>query len=176
MEPVVSLSPGPSASKVLQSVSTDPNIPQIVTAVAASLALLGIALAWLSATRARHASLMADISRRWDEGLLIESRMSAAGFDDPYLLQFYMQVLVEEQSEALFVIQRIPNFFEDLAVLERARAISFRVIRETFGRGVVDTWQQWELAVRFLRQDEEDDTIYEHFENLAVRMWRALEG
>jgi hypothetical protein len=153
------------------------NIATVVTAVAAVLGLGGIVLAWSAATRSRHAALMADISRRWDEQPLEESRRMAAEFvDEPWLLRFYLQAQIALVSDKQFVLQRIPNFFEDLAVQRRARAISFRIVMDTFGWGLVATWDQWEPAVLFLRERENDPTIFEHFEDLAEQLRVVLSG
>ncbi|MGH2635316.1 MAG: DUF4760 domain-containing protein [Actinomycetota bacterium] len=167
----VAPSPGPP----LWTWETWANISQVVTATATVVALIGIALAWAAATRSRHAALMADISKRWDEDLLAEARQLAAPFvDDPWLLRSYLSVLVEMGSEKRFVLERIPNFFEDLAVLLRAHAISFAIVEDTFGLGLVKTWDQWKPAVWYRRTQENDATVYEHFEELAERMRAAL--
>jgi hypothetical protein len=151
------------------------NLGQVITALAAIVALVGIALAWAAATRARHAALMADISKRWDEDLLVEARELAFPFvDDPRLLRAYVSMALDKPGKKYVTLVRIPNFFEDLAILLRAHAISFRIVKDTFGLGLVDTWDRWSLAIQYIRGTEDDPTIYEHFEDLAERMRARL--
>jgi len=169
---VETIAPSPAAP-----FETAANIAQVVTAGAAVIALLGIVAVWLTATRARHAQLMADISRRWDEPLFVAGRKAAAKFiDEPWILGLYVAVHRDQQSDTWFELQRIPNFFEDLAVQRLAHAISFRIVREAFGWGLVTTWEQWKPAVWLLRLREKDATVYEHFEALAERMRESLSG
>lgn len=146
-------------------------------AVAATLTLFVLAVAaWIAlrqtgeAVRLRHSALMADLSKRWDEEPLVQSRRAAARFDDGVRLRLHVEIQEREQSDELFVLQRIPNFFEDLAVLEREGAISFAMIQASFGRLVVDAWKTWAQSVEFWREEEGDDTVYEHFEALARRI------
>lgn len=119
---------------------------------------------------------MADLSRRWDEELLTRSREQAAtyGKEGPEL-RARMAELDEEQSEELFILQRIPNYFEDLGVLQAVGAISLDMIVESLGRTAVDTWAKWDDSVAFLREKYADPRIYEHFERLAGEIRGVLE-
>jgi hypothetical protein len=142
--------------------------------LAALLALVGIYFAWKSAEKARHAALMADLSRRWDDPTLAEARR----FMD--LLGANLQATYERwdrtQDPRGYILERVPNFFEDLSVLEQVGAIDFEMIRMSLGRSVVDVWDIWEPTIRDVRHKYGDDQeIYQHFERLKLKMERSFE-
>jgi hypothetical protein len=156
-----------------------PNWADIATAIAAGTALIGIYVAWRTAERARHATTLADISRRWDEPLLVESRQLAARYgialrDWVEYLDQDVEDLAPEEAANLYKLQRIPNFFEDLAILEQAGAITFNMIQKSLGWTIVKTWDRWRPAVDYLRDTKEPDPVYSHFQHLAERMRRGL--
>ncbi len=121
--------------------------------------------------KTRHLALMADLSRRWDAPLLVESRVVSTRYDqDRERFRRRIEFLYEEQTEELFVLERIPNFFEDLGVLEDQGAISEEMVWMSLGRTICETWDRWEPAVSFLREKFADARVYENFEALARRM------
>ncbi|MGH9197250.1 MAG: DUF4760 domain-containing protein [Acidimicrobiia bacterium] len=138
------------------------------------IVLLGIYIAWKSATKARHAALMADLSRRWDDPTLSDARR----FMD--LLGPNLQATYERwdrtQDPRAYILERVPNFFEDLSVLEQVGAIDFEMIRMSLGRSVVDVWDIWAPTIRDVRHKYGDDQeIYQHFERLKLKMERSFE-
>jgi hypothetical protein len=135
---------------------------------------LGIALRQMQQTiQSRHAATMAELSRRWDEPLLAES-MKAGSVYSSDRLGLHLRDLedrgnFDQQTELL----RVPNFFEDLAILNEEGAISIEMIRKSLGGVVVATWDHWKPATLEMRGDQNYDLVYEHFEGLAEKI-RAL--
>lgn len=143
----------------------------VVLGVASGLAIWQIR----EVAKTRHAALMADLSRRWDEELLAKSREQAAKYGRKGSeLRDRIAELEEQKTEEYFVLHRIPNYFEDLGVLQTFGAIPLDMIVGSLGLTVVETWAKWEETVHFLRQKFDDEKVYEHFEKLANRIQDAL--
>jgi hypothetical protein len=149
-------------------------------AATATLLVLGAAaaIAWnqfQQAKKAWYAETLADLSHRWDEEQMVESRLLAShkgrGSDLRDWVEYYQ---TDPVSKELFVLQRVPNYFEDLAVLEEYEALPFELIKGSFGGTLVLTWDQWKSAVEFLRLEEQYDPIYAKFQGLAEKMRVAL--
>lgn len=149
-------------------------LTDLLPLIAAGIVLFGIYIAWKSAEKARHAALMADLSRRWDDPTLAEARrfMDSLGRN----LQATYERWDRTQDPRGYILERVPNFFEDLSVLEQVGAIDFESIRMSLGRSVVDVWDVWEPTIRYVRHKFGDDQeIYQHFERLKVRMELSFE-
>jgi hypothetical protein len=177
MEIISPLSPSPSP---LPLEALPPNWTEIVTAVASVVALIGVFVgAWIAlsqtgeAVRTRTSSLMADLSRRWDEPLLAESRRLAASYSRDGLAD-RVEYLQEENHPELDVLFRAPNFLEDVAVLEQSGSLPFDMIRKSLGGTVISEWEHWEPTVLRLRGDQRYDLVYENFELLHTKMKAEL--
>lgn len=151
-------------------------VAAVVAAVAAlaSLALLLLAAIYArrqlnEARRSRHAQLLMDLSRRWDEDELNASRQKAVAHQTPAGLLQAVQTLEHDNSLDFYVLLRVPNFFEDVAALEREAALSVELIRTQFKTVIKDTLYHWMPTIRHFRQHW-GDGIYEGFETLAKRM------
>lgn len=99
----------------------------------------------------------------------------ATSFADGYELREKIAAEGRDPTDDLFILERIPNFFEDLGVLERVGAVSFHVIAESFGLTVTETWDKCALAVQHLRVKYQDRRVYENFERLAERIRGRVE-
>jgi hypothetical protein len=121
--------------------------------------------------RSRHAALMSEFSKRWDEPRLVESRAMIQKYT-PARLLLRVQAL-EGTMGSLNELQdllRVPNFLEDLAVLEREGAISFEMIRLSLGGEYVQWWDHWKPTTAYMRGDETYDLVFENMEGLAERL------
>ena len=148
------------------------------TAVSASAAVLGLVvlgvalLVALSQTRvavqSRHAALMADLSRRWDEEPIGEARrlVDLLGPRFPAVIAQWDAA----KDPRSYMVERVPNFFEDLSVLEQVGAIDFEMIRMSLGRTVLEIWEIWEPHIVAQRRRWDDPEIYLHFELLMKKM------
>ena len=125
-------------------------------------------------TPQEDAALMAELSRRWDEPTLSESRrfMDSLGTN----LRATFQRWDDVQDPRSYILERVPNFFEDLSVLEQVGAIDFEMIRMSLGRSVVEVWEIWEPTIRYRRKKfGDDEEIYGNFEKLVVKMQVSFE-
>ena len=150
----------------------------LVAAVTLIVLAAAAAIAWnqfQQAKKAWYAETLADLSHRWDETQMVASRLLASRSGEGQQLREWIEYYsTPPVSRELFVLQRVPNYFEDPAVLEEYEALPFELIKGSFGGTLVLTWDRWKSAVEFLRQDEEYDPIYAKFEVLAEKMRAAL--
>lgn len=64
------------------------------------------------------------------------------------------------------------GYFELMSLFEKKGAIDFESIYEMFGHYITLAWEHPEVStyIQNLREEHQDDTYYEHFENLASRV------
>jgi hypothetical protein len=139
------------------------------------LAALEIAYHQLKeAGRARQSQLMIELSKRWDDKDLADSRHCIDQNRTPSDQLAALRTAWEQRSEDYYEFVRVPNFFEDLAVLRHERLVSIDLIHNTLGGAVLKYWDLWSPSVSFLRNDaEKRKDIYSNFETLAKDL-RAL--
>ena len=63
------------------------------------------------------------------------------------------------------ILIRIPNYFEDAAIIASVGGLDERFVHDSIGGVAVDTWRFWEPTIRVLQQD--DAISYEKFERLV---------
>ena len=112
----------------------------IVVAVVSSLTFLvllgAIILAWREVNcidRTREAELLADLSRRWNEKQLTESRRIARNYKNSTELKEALQKLRENNDEEYYALVRLPDFFEALGVLVSSGCLSKKNVIDLFG-------------------------------------------
>ena len=120
---VTSISPSTfwSAVSALAAIGT-----LVVVLVAAINALAQIK----ETVRSRNAALFSEISRRWDEDALVQSRHHASEFSPKGLAKRIQDIEKSGDFDEQQLLFRMPNFFEDLAVLELDGDIPISMIRE----------------------------------------------
>ena len=156
-----------------------PNWAEQVTAVATAVGALGLLGAIAAALfagqqvreerRTRQAHMAADFFRRWDEDALVETRRLAAQFKDPGDLAAAFERYVEANSPEAYVLYRELDFFEQLAALERQRAIDFELIELILGRILLERWEMWQPSIDSLGREQP----YPNFEALVNKMRAA---
>jgi hypothetical protein len=124
------------------------------------------------AVKTRHAQLLADLSRRWQEPTLEESRALAVLYGNRLREQLEAHLTARDPESDILL--RSLDFYEDLAVLVKHRALSFRMVRDSLGALICEEWEAWAEAVHFLRTRHRDDQIYENFQRLAERMAKKV--
>jgi hypothetical protein len=151
----------------------------LVLAGAAIVALLNLR----DARRTRHAGIVTDLSRRWDEPLAMDSRRLNASYDTDGLRDlialYYAQRGTPKRAqqkdvEAFFDLQGWINLIETIGVLRSERAVSARVIFKLWGATIATTWEKWELPIKDMRRLEEHPGVYKNFERLAKSMSRRM--
>jgi hypothetical protein len=51
---------------------------------------------------------------------------------------------------------RVPNFFEDVALIVEAGSLDLDLAWRAFGDLAIDAWEYWEPAILVLREDDPD--------------------
>lgn len=152
----------------------------LVLAIAAVIALASLG----DARRARHAQIILDLSRRWDEPIATESRELEGDYDVAGILSLIESVYkppagatVAAQKAGVavfFKLQASLNLMETIGVLYAEDAISGRVIFRLWGASIVQTWDRWDQPIRRMRDLEKRLGIYRYFELLARDMKERL--
>ena len=144
-------------------------------AVAAAVAA-HLALGQLDETRRdRHVQVIADLGRRWDDAQLAAARKKQLGYPSVPLSRKVEQWLAhpDTDSEAMLLLLRVPNFFEDLAVMVESGSLDLRLVGKVFKGIALAHWQYWEPSIRIIRDYREPDA-YAQFETL-VRQLQKLD-
>ncbi len=139
-----------------------------VAAATFGLLVAALFVAWHQINQSREATqaqLMADLSRRWDEEQLVESRRTMESYVMSEGLLDAIQRLILNHDPEYYVLVKIPNFFEDLKILYDRKGVRLDAIRDSLGGACIHHWRQREPAVKFLQTDRRQ--TYEHFEALA---------
>jgi hypothetical protein len=75
----------------------------------------------------------------------------------------------DTEGDDYYVLQRIPNFFEDLAITELLEGVDLEVIRLTLASSVLRYWNLWEPIADEIRQHGQT-SVWENFQALAVKL------
>lgn len=159
----------PSWTHIVSAVST--GVTGLIVAVALGIAIWQV----VEARQGRRAEALFELSRRWDEPLLAEGRQAAAIYTTPDALRVGIEkARSNPEGDEYYMLVRVPNFFEDLAVMVEDGLASFEDVKRTLGSQVVGKWLHWQPSVAFMRETSGRPTVYEHFEALARRMGESL--
>jgi len=151
----------------------------IVIAVAASLtvAILLVAAVFAlyqlhSMESARKAQLLTDLSRRWDEEPLLESRRALKTYKDKDGRELWraLKYLEKKNHEQYYVLLIVANFYEDLAVLIKEKCLGLELVKNILGGAIRHYYDLYEVSIRELRKEYQDRSIYENFEDLAKKV------
>lgn len=155
----------------------------LVLAGAAVTALVGLR-SLRDARRTRHAELLADLSRRWDEPLAAESRLISGEYDSRALLDLLGRIYDppswltdgerRRDSETYLNLLAALNLMETIAALWAERTLGAGVIFRLWGTTFVEVWDRWFPAIEYMRTWEEDPGVYDNFENLVRVMRRRV--
>lgn len=122
-------------------------------------ATLGIAVAALFALRSlgeskrdRHVQLIAELGRRWDEEKLAEVRTKPLAFDNVQLCEEITGCLASPEGSDLYVLLRVPNFFEDIALMVESGGVDEELVNRAFRDLTLDQWEYWEKAIAAMRK------------------------
>ena len=163
--------PGPTwTDKVTAWATLGTALGVIAAGIAAAYAAKQVA----ESKRARHADIAVDMSRRWDETGLVSCRQGLREMTPEAVKNLYVDAYAKKDP-GYFDMQLLPNFFEDLAVLEKMRIVDLEWIDETLGGATMNYWRQWRLAVEADRVSRQGPKLFENFEKLAEKI-RARRG
>ena len=140
-------------------------------AVAAAIAA-HLALGQLDETRRdRHVQVIADLGRRWDDAQLAAARRKQLEYLSVPLSRKVEQWLADPDtdSETMLLLLRVPNFFEDLAVMVESGSLDLRLVSKVFRTIAFRQWQYWEPSIRIIR-DRHGPGAYAQFEALVRQL------
>ncbi len=120
-----------------------------------------------SLERTREAQLLSDLSRRWDEELLGESRQAVEKYKDGTKLKQALKELKENNNKQYYVLLRLPDFYEDLGLLVTNKCLSPQLAKDMFGTVIKYHYARYKSTIQFMRGKYKDKTIYKFFEDLA---------
>jgi hypothetical protein len=133
----------------------------------------------------RHVEVFLEMARRWEspemsEALELEKGLSSQAlrrvFDDaerPRSRNPLRERRYAEAARQTVVLLRVPNYFEDAAMIARVGGLEETLVLENFGAVASVEWERWSLTVRAMQ--ETDDLAYVGFENLVRRALKADE-
>lgn len=167
-----------------QANESAPNDAEIVTAIAAVVGAIGVAFVALQVRqekKSRQAAIAVDMSRRWDEQTLVDSRTMVRYLGStPEQFAEHIWRLREQNHDDLHKLLCEANYFEDLGVLYRIKAIDVRWIELSLGTTVRARWSLWgayaELYNDRIVPKPKRGTLYENFGRLARRLERRYIG
>ena len=120
-----------------------PHWAEVATAIATvvlALATVGLGATALvqliGAGRERTYAVMAEFSRRWDGAEMIQSRRLLAQYGT-HLKDWVEYYEAHPERVERYQLLRVPNYFEDLSVMESAGAIPFDMIQQSLGWTIV---------------------------------------
>jgi hypothetical protein len=147
------------------------------TAIVAAFALVALA-SLRDARRTRHAAIVTDLSRRWDEPDATEARRRSGDYEPRALVELVERIYKPpptatdkeklEDVEELFRLGRWLNLLETVGVLYTERALSRKVIFKLWGGQIASHWERWREAILLMRRLERRPGIY--FQQVAERM------
>ncbi|MEE6175628.1 DUF4760 domain-containing protein [Mycobacterium sp. 050134] len=143
-------------------------------AIAALFALTTIILT----RRAGHAQATTEAANRWNEEAFRNARARFRGLiatGGPEKLRDEMMKLRAAGSKDYYDLLAILDYFEDLAILLRYRAITFPIVYDSLGGTVNYYWTNCEAFVKALRA-EGTATVYQCFEQLGNRIAREAKS
>jgi hypothetical protein len=176
-------------------IAAGPGWTEIVTAVASAVTALGVGAAVVGvflakgqvreakeqvrqtkeqvgeSVRGRLAEIAIDMSRRWDEDAMLAARQMLKGMDADAVHQLSEELLNSGDKSKVatyYQLQRIPNLFEDLAVLEKHRCLSIEWIDDTIGGAVIQYWERWRVSVEADRTHQ--PTLYCNWAALVAQL------
>jgi hypothetical protein len=146
--------------------------------VVATFSLAGIALlalgSLLEARKDRHAQLLLDLSRRWDEQQIAESEQASAKRTPSEKVALMKRAYADKPSEEAVkewaVLLVIPNLCETLGALEAEGAISLGTLHRMWGTAIQNLWRQWEKPVKEIRETMKAPRAYAELERLAQEL------
>jgi hypothetical protein len=143
----------------------------IVLAVTAFFALRGLR----ETENTRYGALAADLTRRWDEPLLATSRreMTSRTHEEirDVISAYYSGKADDRGKELYYTLQALPNFIETIAAIEEdIGGLSLEFVDRLWGGAIIRTWERWELAIHYLRDEVGVVKAFEEFERLVNRI------
>jgi hypothetical protein len=142
------------------------------------------------AKKTRHGQLVTDLSRRWDEPLMVDSiklfSEHAAGGTRALIARLYrphptkgrFKIARSKRRQAadidlFYRISAWPNLIETIGVLYATKMIEGDVVYKMWGPGIVAAWEAWKAPVQQIRDLSGRQDTFRYFQELAKDMAAA---
>jgi hypothetical protein len=155
--------------------SADPNWAEALTGVATLLLVFGAVAALLQiglTRRAGHAEALTGAAIRWNEPEFQAARAQFRKHIDaggPEKLRDEMARLRSADPLSYYQLLTILDYFEDVAILLKHRAVRFRMVNDSLGGTVCWYWNNCHLFVHEVLRPN-NPTQYQHFERLGRKI------
>ena len=155
-----------------------PQWTDVVTAIGTAVAALGFVAAavaaWLAydtikeTRKDRHIQLLMDYGSRWDDERLFEAREKRSKIEGPALVEAVGKYLRDPGKRSVVpVLLRIPNYFEDLAIMVWYGKLDPEFVAKSFSGLALAEWDYWKEAILLMRIELGDEQAYVEFEKLV---------
>lgn len=143
-----------------------------VTALVLAITAIAVGRQLRDARRTRHGQLLTDLSRRWEEPVIIKSQRLFSAHGSEGIVKLVAKVYeqggaTDAEVEEYTVLESLPNLWELLGVLHSDRAISLSVIDRMWGAAIINAWDEWEAPIGRLRKATDNFSSYVNFQDLA---------
>jgi hypothetical protein len=143
-----------------------------------ALAQLGVAIDQLEEVkRDRHVQVLDEMGRRWEGREMTEALQMAVDYTPESLVRLFERAARPRSRNPMrerrtrrarrdtIVLLRVPNYFEDAAMIARAGSLEGTLMAEMFGGVAKDEWSLWQPAIKKIQ--ETDELAYVEFERMA---------
>jgi hypothetical protein len=143
-----------------------------------ALAQLEVAIDQLEEVkRDRHVQVLDEMGRRWEGREMTEALQMAVDFTPEGLVRLFERAARPRSRNPMrerrtrrarrdtIILLRVPNYFEDAAMIARAGSLEGRLMKEMFGGVAKDEWSLWKPAIKKIQ--ETDELAYVEFERMA---------
>ena len=155
-------------------------VSAIATVLATIAILVGVPVALMQlrrSARAAESQHVMDVLKRWDEDPLEKARHELNKSDNPTELLETLKNYDKAGDKKLFVLLRVPGFFEDLGWLVfGVGVVKVESVRSALGSSVTYYWERFELCAKHMRETHNDPSNYEWFEKLHEHMKEEADG
>ena len=121
------------------------------------------------AREASQVQLLTELWRQWETEMYQAPRKQLAHLD-PGELKTAIENSLSSDLNDFYALIRIPSYFELLAVLVNEGRIRTSVVKELLGSPAIQSWEQWEDTVDFLRDWNNQPTAFRNFQQLAAAL------
>lgn len=139
----------------------------VIILLSAFFALMQLA----ESEKSRYAALAADLTRRWDEPLMVASRKAVATHSHEEIRDAIAATFedgtTEEEADAFYTLQALPNFIETMAAIEDKFGLKLEFVDRLWGSAIISSWDRWSLTVDFVREQPNGENAFKNFERLT---------
>jgi hypothetical protein len=134
------------------------------------------------ARKTRHGEVLTELSRRWDDHLVLKSLTLGRKYGPSGTLALVDALWTpgvtdrdERDLDDWYAISVYPNLLETIGVYLREGVISDSIVYRLWGANIISAWRDWKGTVEALRDATGEPDVWIHFERLASKMQARME-